>query len=181
MINYMDPELFLFMWFHMIFIWCGWLVYWIANLSTSLFLFNNATDPFLTSFDNILRSKNAGIVRACADDIGITLSRLKHLLLIYVIYYDCKSFGGLALKPIKCVLVPLCRFTHEVQTSISNWIAKHIPQWHPFKIKPTAKLLRFYIGPAAGTKMWEGPIAKYNDRILELQRCISYTSDAANE
>ena len=28
----------------------------------------------------------------------------------YPIYGDCKSFGGLALKPINCVLVPLCRF-----------------------------------------------------------------------
>ena len=36
----------------------------------SAFLFNNAIDPFLASFDNILRNKHAGIVRTCADNIG---------------------------------------------------------------------------------------------------------------
>mgnify|MGYP002177190554 CR=1 FL=1 len=39
----------------------------------SAFLFNHALDPFLSSFHNALRSNNVGIVRACADDIGISL------------------------------------------------------------------------------------------------------------
>ena len=98
----------------------------------SAFLFNNAIDPFLTNFDNILREHNAGIVRACADDIGITLKRLKRLQLIHPIYSDCKDLGGLALKPIKCVFVPLCEFTNEVQASITRWIATHLPQWRVF-------------------------------------------------
>ena len=52
----------------------------------SKLLFNNAIDPFLTSFDKILRSENAGIARICADNKRITLSRLKHLLRIYILY-----------------------------------------------------------------------------------------------
>ena len=83
----------------------------------SAFLFNNAIDPFLTSFNNVLRSNNARIVGACADDTGITLCGLKHLQLIYPIHCDRKTFGGLILKPIKCVLAPLCRVTDEVQSS----------------------------------------------------------------
>ena len=63
---------------------------------------NPCMDPFLTNFDNILHEHNAGIVRACADDIGITLKRLEHLQLIHPIYSDCKELGGLASKPIKC-------------------------------------------------------------------------------
>ena len=80
----------------------------------SAFLFNNALDPFLTNFDNILRAYDAGIVRACADDIGISIRKLQHLHLIYPIYQDCKELGGLALKPIKCVLGPLCEYTAEI-------------------------------------------------------------------
>ena len=48
----------------------------------SAFLFNNALGPFLTSFDNILCANDAGIVRACADDIGISIKKLRHLHLI---------------------------------------------------------------------------------------------------
>ena len=47
-------------------------------------VFNNAIDPFLANFDNTLRAHNAGIVRACAHDIGITLIRLKRLQ--YILY-----------------------------------------------------------------------------------------------
>ena len=120
----------------------------------SAFLFNNALDPFLTNFDNVLRAHKAGIVRACADDIGISLRRLKHLQLIYPIYQDCKELGGLALKRIKCVLVPLREYTVEIQNKIDKLIADNIPLWSSFKAEPCAKLLGIYIGPAAVSKMW---------------------------
>ena len=32
-------------------------------------------------------------------------------------------------------------------------------------------LLGFYIGPTAGSKMWNGALAKYNSRILEMKKC----------
>ena len=91
--------------------------------------------------------------------------------LIYPIYQDCKEFGGLALKPIECVLVPLCEYTNEIQNKIKKWIADNLPLWSSFKVEPCAKLLGIYIGPAAGSKMWNGVVAKYNNRILELKRC----------
>ena len=122
----------------------------------SAFLFNNALDPFPLEFHNALRSKNAGIVRACADDIGISLIRLKHVELIAPVYNDCKTFAGLELKPSKCVLVPLWQFSPKVQEASKRWLRKNIPAWSEFKIAPLAKLLGFYIGPQAGTKMWEG-------------------------
>ena len=95
----------------------------------SAFLFNNAIDPFLASFDNILRKKHAGIVRACADDKGIVLQQLRHLSLIYPTYSDCKTHAGLALKPPKCVLVPLCGLSEEVHAKILSCNLHHIPQW----------------------------------------------------
>ncbi len=133
----------------------------------SAFLFNNAIDPFLASFDKALRSRHAGIVRACADDIGIVLKQLKHLKLVQPIFNDFKSHAGLALKPPKCVLVPLCVFSQEVHVQVCNWVAHHLPD---FNVKPLAKLLVFFIGPQAGTKMWEGPLTKYKDRINDIKR-----------
>jgi hypothetical protein len=49
----------------------------------SAFLFNNALDPFLYLITKTLRARAAGIARACADDIGLTLRRLAGLKLIY--------------------------------------------------------------------------------------------------
>ena len=39
-----------------------------------------------------------------------------------------------------------------------------------YKVAPLAKLLGFFIGPQAGSKMWEGPMKKYNERILDLKK-----------
>ena len=92
----------------------------------SALLPNNAIDPFLFKIHNFLRAKNAGIVRACADDIGITLSMLRHLRMIFPIFHDCKTLAGLELKPIKCVLVPLC----EVRGG-AKWHPTLAPEKYP--------------------------------------------------
>ena len=78
--------------------------------------------------------------------------------------------AGLALKPPKCVLVPLCVFSQEVHDQVCKWVAHHLPDWKLFKVKPLAKLLGFFIGPMAGTKMWDGPLTKYKDRINDIKR-----------
>ncbi len=72
----------------------------------SAFLFNNALDPFLYTMHKVLRSHNAGIVRACADDIGASLRRLASLGRLYPIFQEAQTLGGLTLKPPKCIIVP---------------------------------------------------------------------------
>jgi len=97
------------------------------------------------------------------------LKQLKHLKIVFPIFNDCKSHAGLALKPPKCVLVPLCAFSEEVHANVCRWVAHNVPEW-----KPLAKLLGFYIGPQAGTMMWQGPLTKYKDRINDIKRgCAS--------
>ena len=86
----------------------------------SAMMFNNALDPFLAMFHNAPRADKIGIIRACADDIGITLTMLKHLRLVHPIFKDCKTHAGLNLKPIKCVLVPLCNWSEAVQKCITH-------------------------------------------------------------
>ena len=71
----------------------------------SAFLFNNSLDPFLFLMFTRLREGNKGIVRACADDIGACLARLKHLNVMAPIFDCAASLAGLKLKAIKCVVV----------------------------------------------------------------------------
>ena len=40
-----------------------------------------------------------------------------------------------------------------------------------FYSRALCQILGIYIGPAAGSKMWNGVIAKYNNRILEMKTC----------
>ena len=53
----------------------------------------------------------------------------------------------------------------------SEYIMEYIRLHVSIATVPRAKLLGFYIGPAAGSKMWNGVIAKYNNRILEMKSC----------
>ncbi len=72
-----------------IFVLIGFLSGVLQGCPASALLCNNAIDQFLASFDKALRSRHAGIVRACADDIGIVLKQLKHLKIVSPIFNDC--------------------------------------------------------------------------------------------
>ena len=48
---------------------------------------------------------DSAVIRACADDMGVAIRRLEHLLLFYKIFDDFKKVSGLTLKPAKCVAV----------------------------------------------------------------------------
>ena len=52
---------------------------------------------------------NRGIRRACADDMGVCLARIKYLGLLHPIFHSAQELAGLKLKPPKFVLVPLCK------------------------------------------------------------------------
>jgi len=130
----------------------------------SAFLFNNALDPFLYFMERELSVRRAGIGRACADDIGVTLRRLGHLALLYPIFGEANNLAGLELKPPKCVIDPLCEFDEDRVRLIKARLGAHIPGWADFSIKPAAKLLGFYLGPRAGEMNWAEPLAKFKAR-----------------
>ena len=135
----------------------------------SAFLFNNSLDPFLNLLNNTLREANRGISRACADDIGLCLSRLKHMQLLFPIFESAKKLAGLTLKPQKCIIVPLCELSEKVKNDISKWLKRNIPDWQQFCVKDATKLLGFYIGPKAGKLNWVEVVSKVRERIRTIQ------------
>ena len=135
----------------------------------SAFLFNNGMDPFLEVMHRSLRSANKGIVRACADDVGTVLSRLKHLLVVAPVFKKAALLAGLNLKAIKCVLVPLCQFSDKVAQDIKKWLKRNIPEWSEFSIASCTNMLGLYIGPGAGTLNWTKQITKIKDRVKAIQ------------
>ena len=113
----------------------------------SAMMVNNAQDPFLARFHNALREKQSGIIRAAADDIGITLTQLRHLRIVHPIFGECKAHGGLNVKPPKCFVVPLCKWSEQVQKGVSRWLRNNLPDWANFKVASSAKYLGFFYWP----------------------------------
>ena len=132
-------------------------------------LFNNALDPFLVMFDRALENGRKGIFRACADDLSFSLSRLKHLNLIYPIYTTAESLAGLKLHPKKCVIIPLLELTEECRNKVKSWIRLNIPAWEDFQMDSCAKLLGFYVSPSIGKFNWVGPLSKFVSRVKDIK------------
>ena len=110
----------------------------------SAFLFNNSLDPFLYICHRVLREKRAGILRACADDLGVALRALRFLKLLFPIFQSAQSIAGLILKPSKCNLVVLVQLNDVLHAQIKAWLAANLPSWAGFQVCCTAKYLGFF-------------------------------------
>ena len=57
----------------------------------SAFLFDVALDPFLAAFEKILELAGRGILRACADDIGVAVKSLSAFKYMFPIFNLAES------------------------------------------------------------------------------------------
>ena len=115
-------------------------------------------------------------MRACADDIGSCLSRLKHLKGLVPIFSDASKLAGLNLNTIKCNIVPLCSFSEKVKNDILKWISRNIPEWKNFSVAPSTKLLGLYLGPEAGKMNWSEQVHKMKTRVQTIQNAQASSS-----
>ena len=74
-----------------------------------------------------------------------------YLCMYAPIFADARRLAGSKLKPPKCVIVPLRKFSEKVPQNILEWINRNIPVWQEFKVLPSAKPLGFDMGPLAGS------------------------------
>ncbi len=145
----------------MFYIWSG--VLQGCPLSATLFLM--CINPFLIHFESSLNRVDGGIVRACADDIGASISRLVHLKKLFIVFEFAKSVSNMHLKPKKCNIIPTnIPCTEQVVAHIKAWLLQHIPEWANFKVVPQAIYLGFHLGPAIAHVQWASTINKWTDR-----------------
>ncbi len=135
----------------------------------SAFLFNNALDPFFRLLVDFTVAKKAGLVRACADDIGAALRAAKYLKGFAPILALALKFGGLKLKPAKCKLIVLCEWSDEVGKALKQWLAVFLPEWSEFQLVSVGKYLGFFLGPDAGKAQWVAPLDKFWSRVKAVQ------------
>ena len=122
-------------------------------------------NPFLVHFENKIEIKKKGVVRACADDIGMVLRSVSDLVSAHAVFSRAKRFAGLALKPAKCNLVPLAaQWSDKLSRAIHHRLANMIGEWQAFQVLPCCRYLGFYLGPAAGQMQWASPLSKWASR-----------------
>ena len=130
-------------------------------------LFVMCIDPLLNKFNPEVVATKRAPVRACAGDIGASLTSIAILKPIKATFDIAKTISNLTLKPRKCVLVPTAvKFTEAVASDVKDWLRRELPGWENFNVQSTGKYLGFWLGPAAAQKQWDGPIKKWRQRAL---------------
>ena len=136
----------------------------IQGCALSGLLFSLAIDPFLRYIKRVIVNPGLGYAHACADDIAVCLSHIRHLSAVHAMFAKAERFATLRLKPPKCTVVPLFRylplsfdtatvefkksrgqrwcFTEtaeqvDVEKWVSLWLRRYILSWQAFAIKQT--------------------------------------------
>ena len=69
------------------------------------FLFNIAIDPFLHNLERLLATFAGSLVRACADDIGVSTIGFGTLRYLALVFERFARISGLKLNPRKCKII----------------------------------------------------------------------------
>ena len=107
-------------------------------------------------------------VRACADDIGITIPQLKRITALVEPFKRIEAAFGLRLKPRKGAIILSTARRPESRNIVKEWLSEAIPHWSEFKIGFTAKYLGIWLGPRASTENWLSQLATYKARCADI-------------
>eukprot|EP00973_Karenia_brevis_P056279 7827918-Karenia_brevis.AAC.1 len=113
-----------------------------------------------------VEAPDRGLVRGCADDIGIVIKDISVLLDIQPCFALIEDATGLTLKQRKCVLVPCAvQFSEQAKAEILGWLRVHLIACCGFTIAAWAVSLGFAMGPDAQKHIFTGPTAKCASRV----------------
>ena len=113
------------------------------------------TDPILRAL--CLRIPRSCTLRAYADDIAIVLTDVcKQGPAVAVFFIEIAKFSRLTLKPNKCVIMFLWKFT---ESSCRRLLKEYVPSWGPFNIDVKGKYLGFGLGQGLAMKAGKSPQA----------------------
>ena len=95
-------------------------------------IFVIALDPFLCLFELALQDPGGGeplgILRACADDLGVSLRARSALIRLHDVFLRAASVAGLELKNEKVVLIPVwCELVPRVAIELKDWLLERVP------------------------------------------------------
>ena len=128
-----------------------------------------AAEPFLRHMRHEIQDEGGGIVRACADDIGMAIVAIKTLLRAKRVFDIAEKLSGLTLKPKKCQLVPVSGVaTPEIVQNVKKWFADRIPSWVSFGVTSAGKYLGLWLGTRTSDKQFAAVRDKWKDRVAAI-------------
>ena len=129
------------------------------------FCFTISMDPLLRYFNMHIYNKGRGLVRACADDVGMALESVLFLKPVLGCYDIIALISGLKLKLSKTWIVPLfCNFSPETQDLLQTIFFQMLPDCVGVHFAGAARYLGAFLGPDSGTASWESPLSKFTNR-----------------
>ena len=89
------------------------------------------------------------LLRACADDLGAVLGKLRYLKALYNPFQIAAAAAGLRLNLKKCVLIMGEPVNMRLLNRVKDWLTHSCPGWEKFDITNKGKYLGFWLGPSA--------------------------------
>jgi hypothetical protein len=117
-------------------------------------------DPFLRSLKNDIKGS---VSRAYADDIGTLIDQLLKLRPLHSSFKLFERISGLALKPTKCVIIPLGKPpTISFFEAVKEFLREQVPEWTTFDVRDSAEYLGMILGPGGGNNAsWLKPLKNH--------------------
>lgn len=117
-----------------------------------------------------------GMLRACADDLGLVLHHIQQLHAVDKVFSLAGKVANLKLAPPKCKLIPLIRMLDpELKEFLASWLKENVPNFQDFSIVAQGLYLGFMLGPGASAS-YGVAVDKYQTRMVLLGRAASHAA-----
>ena len=123
-----------------------------------------AMDPLIRLMKFHICKPGLGIIRVCADDVGMALKAITSLDIVHKVFEIISRISGLKLKIRKTAIVPCCKFTPELSEYVQALLASRFVAWIGALVAGAARYLGAFLGPLGSSQTWDKPFVKYEDR-----------------
>ena len=132
----------------------------------SMLLFAVALDPIIRWLHSAVM-RPSDTLRAYADDLGFSLADVvESLPRLGVAFHVVARLTGLNLKLSKCALIP---FDEAHISFLRDVVRRCALRWGGCKVLRAARYLGVFLGPDAGSQVWELPLARIRRAALQLK------------
>lgn len=115
-----------------------------------------------------MRVREESKTRACADDIGSSLSSIRQVKPVSRTFQDIERATGLELNFSKCHCIPLCPPSRNINSVVQWWFKCCFSSWSEISVSSSGTYLGFEVGPEARSKLWRGVMQKAKSRTCAL-------------
>ena len=85
-------------------------------------------DPLLCMFKKHIEDKGLGVIRACADDVGVALKNFRDIVFFNAQFDKFSKMSGLCLNPKRCVIILTCFVASESNIeTVRMWLSLNCP------------------------------------------------------